>query len=33
MNCGLIGCGRIAHKHLAAMKENDICLETVRKSL
>lgn len=25
MNCGLIGCGRIAHKHLAAMKENDIC--------
>lgn len=29
MNCGLIGCGRIAHKHLAAMKENDICLVAV----
>ena len=31
MNCGLIGCGRIAHKHLAAMKENERLWEKVCK--
>lgn len=29
MKCGLIGCGRIAHKHIAAMKLNKIDLVAV----